>query len=74
MIHKNTRSSFLNGEGLIDPGKMPHYQNRDRIPAEDSADQSKGDREHLIPEVSQEEREGNNGTKRLQDPGPGSHA
>ena len=68
------RSSFLNGEGLIDPGKMLQYQKRHRILAKDIADQSKGDPDRLIPYISQEERQGNNGTKRLQDPGPECHA
>ena len=53
---------------------MLQYQKRHRILAKDIEDQSKGDPDRLIPDISQEERQGNNGTKRLQDPGPECHA
>ena len=70
----NKEKLFLNSEGLIDPGEMLQYQKRPRILAKDIEDQSKGDPDRLIPDISQEERQGNNGTKGLQDPCPECHA
>jgi len=65
---------FRKGEELIDPGEMLQYQKRYPILAKDHADQSKGDPDRLIQRFLRKERQGNNGTKRLQDPGPECHA